>query len=200
MGACSAAAMCVVRARNREDGGPPLSFSFQIDDETYDGESSTGSYSDSDTPMRIGEPGGFTLVVGFYIPLVAIPNSQTLDTAKLEFTTLATGGSSGIDCDSEIYLDDVDTAAIFTDVGGNRPLDITLTTAFTATGLVASTFYSIDITAVLQEVIDRGGWASDNNVRGVILANVSTAKDHWVELDSYGANSSTAIKLTADWS
>ncbi len=200
MGACSAAAMCVVRARNREEGGPPPSFSFQINDETYDGEARVSNYSDSDTPMRIGEVGALSLLVGFYIPNVTIVNAQTLDAAKLEFTTLVTGGTLGKDCDSEIYLDDVDTAAIFTDVGGNRPLDIAFTTAFTATGLADSTFYSIDIVAVLQEILDRPGWSSGNNLRGVILANVSTAKDHWVELDSYGANASTAIKLTADWS
>lgn len=164
------------------------SITKNVDANADDGEGlATPLYTSTADPMRCGEPGVIQVDVGFHIDFDSDgpPQGATITSATLNFTTLSSGGTSGIDCDYDIYADDIDDAVALSDTSGNRPEDITKTTATVSGSLAASTSYTIDVTTIMQELVDRGGWTADSAMNWVIFNNPSTVKNHWVDIDTH---------------
>lgn len=167
--------------------GPTLSaksytntFCFdQVDASGCDAEEvSTGGTPDIvSSDLEIVNDGAVTQVVGVRFYQVAIPAGATIQAAYLRFVgdeSQSTGTEN-----ADIYGEDVDSAAAFT-TGANNVTGRTKTTAkvdwdgiaATVPGTIATT---PDISAIVQEIIDRAGWAINNNMAFLIVPGGSNA-------------------------
>ena len=69
---------------------------------------------------------------------------------------------------AKAYGDDVDDAAVWS--AGNKPSGVTKTTANTALAFGTNdTFVSQDVTGIVQEIVNRAGWVSGNDMRFALL-------------------------------
>ena len=130
--------------------------------------------------------------MGLRFTTIPLGQGATIDLANLKLqhhTTnknpVGTGATAGL-----FYADDVNDAAAFS--GGNLPRNITKTAASTAWSFNTTTgAKTFDCTTVVQEIVDRAGWANNNDLR---FAFFQTDPAVWVFTTShlmstaYGAN------------
>lgn len=134
---------------------------------------------------------------------VTIPAGATITSAKITFTTNSYGGPTnqlylkiiGVDEDdtAEYVTSPIDTARTRTHTTASVDWDpnITFTTQY-------QTYDTADFTSVVQEIIDRGGWASGNDL-GIYIYDDGTALDKTVGFYSYSSDSSRAPLLTVTY-
>lgn len=106
---------------------------------------------------------------------VAIPQGSTINVARFEY--MAQGTYTGTTCNVNVYFEAADNpSAITTGADGNGRA---VTTAVGWSGVPANTvgllYATPDISAALQEVVDRAGWASGNALQLLIKDNGSTS-------------------------
>jgi hypothetical protein len=92
-----------------------------------------------------------------------------------------------------VYCEDVDDSAALSSNIDTR----TLTTAFTnwdIHAVTAETDYTVDITSAVQEVINRAGWASGNDLT-VLIKNDTSPLSEWQDFHSYDTGTTKAAKL-----
>jgi len=80
----------------------------------------------------------------------------------------------------------------------NRPRT-TATTIHTANSVVLDTVYDIDITAVIQEIVNRAGWTSGSAITIITDCHPDTTTGEWQSYWSYLGSSSKAPKLDVDY-
>ena len=126
-------------------------------------------YIDNDTDWtannsRIGNDGAARGDC-FIFENVAIPAGATITSAV--FNMQAGGARAEDTCKVKIYGDDVDDAAVPANAAGAKAEP--LTTAYVSWTIghwVDQGMYATpDLSAVIQEIIDRAGWASGNNIQ-----------------------------------
>ncbi len=98
---------------------------------------------------------------------------DTINSAELEFT--ARWSNSGTAEEARIYCEDADNASAFS-ATTNNVSSRTLTTAYvswqpTVKWKRGHTYASPDISAVIQEVVDRSGWVSGNYIVVIVKCN-----------------------------
>lgn len=151
------------------------------------------AFSLTQASVSVGSSGGvnYALGAGMRFLNITIPKGSTIDSTKLTF--VASASRSNATVNSRISAEDVDDAITFADNAG--AFDTRWANRTTArmdwdgvTGWTAETEYDSPTTdgattfaSIIQEVIDRGGWASGNDI--VIF---------WEDFD----NRSTAVSLT----
>lgn len=136
-----------------------------------------GSFNNSSNDIDFGKAtvtGVARTYRGFCrFPAAAIPAGATIENAKLRFIAAASDSAA---CVIDYYLNDVDDATAPTTAAQVDAL--ALTTATVQQTMPAwtsdSPYHSDDITAVVQEVIDRGGWASGNDLMALMWGDPST--------------------------
>lgn len=136
---------------------------------TDDAQSNVFGFDDNDTYYPIADFGG-TMVQGWRFQSIDIAQATVITSAELEFKTVATCGLGHCEVDCYGYdIDDVDTWS----TPGNKPNDAwgSKTTAFDSWDVVGSdvpdhSYFSreFDVTAIVQEILDRPGWNSGNNM------------------------------------
>lgn len=181
----------------------PQSIAFPIEDSTEVDEqvgesiddcwswSTTGFDSDDATiPWR-----GYSSI-GFRFRTVAVPQGATIDAAKI-IVSANTNDNNNF----EVYIqaDDADDSAVFS--SGDRPKDRALTTAsVTWTGqpiwYTDNWVDSPDISTVVKEVVDRPGWASDNNFS---ICTGDHAHYTYRNINTYDGDTSKAPKLHIEY-
>lgn len=110
---------------------------------------------------------------GFRWDNVTVPKDATINSAYIRLYTASTTYDSP---DVVIYCEDADDAATFTTSSSNisgRPLT-TANVAWQDTDIGGTWQNSIDISAPIQEVVNRAGWASGNALV-VIMDGQSTS-------------------------
>lgn len=120
--------------------------------------------------------------LGLRFTNVTIPQGATILTAKVVW--VASRSSSSATVNATIRGQAADNAATFTAGGGGGVSDFTtrlaaLTTASVAWNAIASqtsgsSYDSPDITSVVQEIVNRGGWTSGNAIVVFFLENSSS--------------------------
>jgi len=115
-----------------------------------------GTVTDA-TQLWLGAGGRFTNVT--------IPASSTIDSAYLKVTALVSRTETTVN--TRIYGEDVDDAAAFSTVANYNGR--TQTSAFVDWDSISSwtinvEYSSPDIKTIIQEIIDRGGWASGQDM------------------------------------
>lgn len=130
---------------------------------------------------------------------VTIPSGATITSATVELFMKWINGTGSILTRMQGF--DVDDVAVFNATTG-RPSQIAQTTALVdrtytnASDWVDETYLSCDdASAIIQEIVDRAGWASGNALGVVIKNNGSASGDRWMFQD-YGRSSGDAAKIT----
>ena len=131
---------------------------------------------------------------GFRLLNATIPQGATINTAVLSLYNLQAGDVTmrGI-----IYANDVDNAATFTTTDGNiegRALT-TANVVWSATFTFSAWNASPDIANVIQEIVDRVGWASGNAL--AILVKSTTGADATVR--TWDNDTARGAKLDIDY-
>lgn len=140
---------------------------------------------------------------GFRFQSVDIANGDTIDDVDLEVYNLYTNGNLYVN----VYANDVDDAVDFsTDADVTTRVDSASTAAsaaWTHAAAAAGAFISsstdgVDLTAVIQEVIDRGGWATGQDVVMLLQGREDVGTQNiWVR--AYEGSSALAAKITIDY-
>lgn len=121
-------------------------------DDGYD--DNYGSWNSTNTRVFQGGP----YATGVRFQTVAIPQGASISSATLTFDrTVSPAGSTW----GSLFGDDVDDAAAWGP--GSYPGNLTRTSASVAVS--GSDPAAHDVQSIVQEIVDRGGWSSGNNMR-----------------------------------
>lgn len=146
-------------------------FSAQIAASADDAQQSADTVTLGDNNINISAT---TQYGGFRFNNVTIPAGATINSADI---TLTTYSDSYDDPDTTIYGEDIDDAPAFTTTTNNisgRTLT-TASVAWTATNIGTANKASPDIKSIIQEIIDRPGWTSGNDIAIIIKGNSGTS-------------------------
>ena len=133
---------------------------------------------------------------GFVFHNVTIPAGSTINSATL---SLNITNAAVDDVDATVGFEDVDDADDFSTTANVTTRRANLTTAsvaWSATGLGTGWKSPADLSAPLQEIINRPGWASGNSVCCIVAGNVGVAE---LTCWAYEGNASLAAKLDIDY-
>lgn len=147
---------------------------------------------------RVGNAIGSIFDMGMRWDNVTIPNGATITSATIELFMKFNSGAGDIVTRMQGFDED-DTATFGVSA---RPSQRTQTTAlvdrtYTNAGdWVDETYLALDdVTAIVQEIVDRGGWVSGNAIGFVLKDNGSAANERW-QFQDYGRSAGDAAKLT----
>ena len=128
---------------------------------------------------------------------VTIPQGSIIDEAILSYRSSHSG--IGSDVHSEVYAEDINSASVPTSFSNWG--DKSRTTAYASwtlsTWTVDSWFNSPDIKAVIQEIVDRVGWVSGNDI--LILHDSIETGNNFKGIYDYEDNSAYAAKLDIEY-
>ncbi|MBA7493375.1 hypothetical protein ES702_03933 [subsurface metagenome] len=133
-----------------------------------------------------------------YMFIVPIPQGATITGANI---SVKTDSSSYASIDAWIYAHDVDDSQDFVDNADiiDDRVRTTATVNWDEDTIGELTWgFSPDLTEVIQEIVDRGGWKSGNNLTILFIAeDESTLK--WFKCNDYSKSSVNSAKLYVDW-
>lgn len=120
-----------------------------------------------------------TLWGGVRFQTIGIPQGATIDSATLTVDVNHITGSPSV----RVYADDADDVPTWST--SSRIKNITKTTAYAAWAPTVTGTQTINIQSVVQEIINRGGWASDNDMRFAAFDQVGTGTNTvgWAALE-----------------
>lgn len=130
---------------------------------------------------------------------VTIPQGATVD---MGYVTIYghVGANDGAGVKTNMHMNDIDDAVAPTDCTEFSAL--AKTTAFTAwddEDLVDAATNSPSLVTAIQEVVNRGSWASGNAMQLVWVDDAST-DSKWYSVYSYDDDTAKAINLHVEWS
>lgn len=164
----------------------------KITTNTDDGEESGGTYSDTPTGNTIGVGSG--LYGAFRFQNITIPKNVGINSAKIWLCPSATSGTQMNY--TKIRAVDVDDFAGF-DNSSNKPSTLWGSSATTAGGdwdfnSTTQNYYQVsgDFSSVIQEIIDRAGWVSGNDI-GIMIGNDGSSTYY----DFYDYNYNSGLKV-----
>lgn len=158
-----------------------------------DAQESAGTVTLTDLVINCNNTGQYG---GFRFLNVTIPAGSTINSASISLNFISTSYDSP---EVNIYCEDVDDATTFA-AGANNISGRTLTTAYTywdATNIGTGVKVSPDFAAAVQEVIDRGGWTSGNDLNVIIKGNAATSEFRVSTWDSANPEAQLDIDYTA---
>lgn len=139
--------------------------------------------------------GSDDLTLGCRFTNVTIPSGSTINSAKLTLTAY-TSDSNSVDT-TVIGVDEDNTASFSSDPTGRA--QTTASANWTQGSVTANTAYDTPaLASVVQEIIDRAGWAS-GNAMGFIIKNNGTTGSANHFFYSYDGDTNKAILLTIDY-
>ena len=136
---------------------------------------------------------------GFRFQAVAVAQGATIESAILNLYSV--GLTSGTTAKAIFYGDDVDDSVTF-DTSTNKPQSRTQTTANTTKDFTNSLWGStgfdvetIDVTSIVQEIVNRGSWASGNDLSIICYDNGSN-NTTYIGISTYDRATDRGAKLT----
>jgi hypothetical protein len=167
-----------------------LQVGASLDDSREDADTSTSPTSSS---IRLNETDSWG---GFRFQNVTIPQGSTINSADFQYYIEDVDHD---DVNHVIYCEDADTSAQFSasssDISGRAQTTASVHEVQLAAG--AGWRSAPDISALIQEVVDRPSWASGNALSVLVRGNYDSAPFCYVE--SYDGNSAQAAKLDIDY-
>ena len=117
----------------------------------------------------------FNQTVGLRLNGIDIPSGATISNAYIQFTSDETQSEA---TDLTIHAEDIDNSPAFTTTAFDVSSRTTTTASvnwqpapWTAVGLAGADQQTPDIGAIVQEIIDRSGWAADNSISFIITGS-----------------------------
>jgi len=154
------------------------------------------SGTDSDGNI-LGNFSGTVRDIGLSWDNVTVPQGSIITSAFIELFPSYRNGNVPID----IYGFNVDDVAVFG--ASNRPSQIAQTTAHVTqtltTAIPASVYFNLaDVSTIIQEIVNRGGWASGNAL-GVVIKDNGAASGVLFQMQDYGNAPANAARLTINY-
>lgn len=136
---------------------------------------------------------------GFRFQNVTIPVGAKIDSAVCQFVVV----TSNDDPNHTIYGDDSDSAAAFTttvnDISNRSRTTATATWTSSGLGANDATYFTTpSLATIIQEIVDRAGWASGNAIAILINGSADSSRD--LVLRSYDHDPAKAAKLDITYS
>lgn len=134
----------------------------------------TNAWIDTYTGHYLGKIGGGQYHTGWRFQSVAIPAGSTIDLANLKLRAVNNfGGAWG---GGTAYGYDTDNSGAWT--SSTRVPSVTAKTSASATITrpTAAGLYTYNVTSLVQEIVDRGGWSSGNNISLFAITYETTAR------------------------
>ncbi len=134
---------------------------------------------------------------------VTIAQGVTLNSCYLKCTAWETYSASPNVVKFWVSAEAVDNSGALTTTNGDlgttaRPRS-TATVAWDMSAMTQDVEYSVDITTVLQEIINRAGWVSGNTVNIILDTHADCTMNEWQNLWSYAGSAPKAPKLQFDY-
>jgi hypothetical protein len=160
-----------------------------------DGIEVSGSWSGTGGVVDIGSgAGGAAQHGGFRFQTVDVPQGATVSSATLTIRVIDISGTPTV----SIYGDDVDDAPAWG--ASSRPSSgFTKTTAKTdITSAIGTGLEAIDVTAIVQEIVDRAGWTNNNDIRfGAFNTKASGSYQYFtVEMYEHAGTDEAQLDIT----
>lgn len=158
-----------------------------------DGHEANGAWVGAVSPIRIGKGNGYTFHLGFRFTTLAIDQGATINSAtlKLNYEFSQYGGGGGT-----LYGSAVDNAAQWS--GSVKPSNRTKTTASaTFARHTTSGIKSFTVTSIVQEIINRAGWASGNSISLFALQTETT--DRQTRFEDFSGAGTDEAQLEIDY-
>lgn len=131
---------------------------------------------------------GVPIYAGLRFQSVTGPVSgATINSATITFNVTNINGTPN----TTFYGVDADDPAVWANPG-NLPSNATQTTA-SATGLTATGSQQVDVASIVQEIVNRAGWASGNDMAFVCEDNAGSGDNSWVAEDYQAAGTAEAV-------
>ena len=128
-------------------------------------------------------------VAAFRFQTVNVPQGQVLDSATFTMNVTSRSGAGNATFAGE----DVDDAAAWADTSANSPETMTKTTATAVFATPATTgIKTLPVTSVVQEIIDRVGWAANNDLRLGVTDVSGMGASYWFAEDYNAAGTAEA--------
>jgi len=144
-------------------------------------------------------PGSTDTTCYFRFLTVTIPKGSTVTAAKLQYKLHENYTTSSKTCD--IHAEDADSAGAIANDSALTTSQAAATSAKTTWTLATSTssafLDSSDFAAVIQEVIDRSGWSSGQNMTIHLLnpTDASMMEDREMKIKTHDSAGADAVKL-----
>lgn len=171
-------------------GGSPVELDIQVAGSANDARQlDTGGMNISDTGHTINDPGDY---LGFRFQNVQIPQGAVITEAYID---IEVNNTTNDDPNLIIHGEDIDTAPEFAVISNNIS-DRTKTTAnatWNATSIGIGRVNSPSIITIIQEIVDRVGWQSGNNL---VLMFEDTGGALRVNTVDKGASSGAILNVT----
>jgi hypothetical protein len=137
---------------------------------------------------------------GFRFTGVTVPQAATITSATFTLRPFADYNAGANTIRYHVSGQAADNAAAFSTSGGdlnttNRPRTTADAGPWTQTSILASTPESISVTAVVQEIVNRGGWVNGNALVILIDTHTDTTTSEWQDYVSYDGTPANAATL-----
>ena len=161
----------------------------------------------TDNPISPGSHGGNNEhTAAFRFTGVTVANAATINSATFKLTAQATYNAGANTVSYLVSAEASDNAPALTATGAGelltstaRPRTTAVSSAWNQTSVTADTEYSIDITSVIQEIVNRVGWVSGNAILILVDTNTTTTLGEWQDYYSYDGSTTKAAKLDIDY-
>lgn len=167
-------------------------YSASIAASTDDADQASGTVDLTGTTINVNGTGQYA---GLRFLNVTIPNAATINSATLAVEIVSTTHD---DPDLTIFGEDTDDATTFTsttnDISSRTPT--TATTTWTATAIGTGVKTSPSIAAIIQEIVNRPGWTSGNDINILMNGNSSAS---FFRIRTYNAGSGSPATLNIDY-
>jgi hypothetical protein len=158
--------------------------------------------SNQTSALNIGNPGAVLRNIGLRFLNVTIPQGAVINSAIIRFVSLSTKNPT---VDNQIQGIDEDNTAQF-DVSPDpqdTPYNRTKTTALVQwDGSISQTaeanLDTPDITSIVQEIVDRGGWVS-GNAMAFYLSDDGSSSGEYLSVYEYNSDTAKVATLIVDY-
>ena len=136
------------------------------------------------TSLPIGSYSGNAHLIATRFNSVAVPQGANITSATYTLTGSDTYDCGSCNMDYLIFGDDADDSAALTLTNMNDRTSTSATVAWSQQAVVLDTEYDNNVTAIVQEIVNRGSWSSGNNMSILVEDNGSDGSE-WQEFYSY---------------
>jgi MSHA biogenesis protein MshQ len=173
----------------------------RISDDNDDAEQrSNGSISRGSSDLEMMYDGSIQDAVGLRFRNITIPQGATINSAYIEFTA---DESDDRNTRLLIYGQNSDDANAFSTTNNDitdRPTTSNSILWDPEPWTTGNTYQTSDIASVIQEVVNRVGWASGNNLAILVYPNNNCVNSQCARVaESYDGSSANAAKLVIDY-
>lgn len=120
-----------------------------------------------------------------------ITNGLTITSATYKMTATSTYNAGANVIAYLVSAHAADNAGALVTTSGNlnttaRPRTTAVSATWTQTSVTGGVQYTIDVTSVVQELINRGGWAAGNSIVILVDTDTTCSQGEWQDYDSSG--------------